>query len=416
MASFAANAEGTNYGPDVLVTTDTGNAPIVVTQNITNRQLRSFTANGRLAGPGSSPVVEWGFLWSYFPNPTMATGTKVVVPGTDSVFSANLTGLQFSTTYYVVSYAINQERTGFGAQIIANTLPGIGPTVTSGSAVDITLSSARLNGEVVSEGSSPVTERGIVWSFNSLPTVTTGFKTSAGSGPGNFSITATGLSTAATYHYRAFAINGERTSYDADKTFITNNLYMPGGGVTDYNGNVYQTILISGEEWMKENLKVLKLNNGAQIYGTGPGSLGQFRNPNDNSANVATCGLLYNGFAIDDPRGLCPVGWHVPSKAEWKGLVDYLGGENVAGGKLKAISALWNAPNIGASDLSGFSGQPAGYKAYGSLTYSYFGEQSHWWASDNDAGYIVAIFYNNATVEIDEFDTYSFNSVRCKKD
>ena len=83
---------------------------------------------------------------------------------------------------------------------------------------------------------------------------------------------------------------------------------------------------------------------------------------NDSATYAATYGKLYNWYAVNDPRGLAPAGWHVPSDAEWTELINCLGGEDVAGGKMKAVSALWYSPNTGATNSSGFTGLPGGYR------------------------------------------------------
>jgi uncharacterized protein (TIGR02145 family) len=81
----------------------------------------------------------------------------------------------------------------------------------------------------------------------------------------------------------------------------------------------------------------------------------------DNNASAnAKYGLLYNWYAVDDPRGLCPAGWHEPSDDEWTILTTYLGGDTVAGGKMKSVSALWSSTNVDATNTSGFSGLPGG--------------------------------------------------------
>jgi uncharacterized protein (TIGR02145 family) len=126
---------------------------------------------------------------------------------------------------------------------------------------------------------------------------------------------------------------------------------------------------------------------------------------------------LYNWYAVNDSRGLCPVGWHVPSDAEWTTLTDFLGGEGVAGGKMKSTTG-WNSPNTGATNSSGFTGLPGGYRAsgggFGDLGYS-----GVWWSS-SDAGSGSAwdryLYYNFANAHRD-YDDHRFGfSVRCARD
>ena len=82
---------------------------------------------------------------------------------------------------------------------------------------------------------------------------------------------------------------------------------------------------------------------------------------NNDSSNNATYVKLYNWYAVNDVRGLAPLGWHIPGTEEWSGLTYFLGGDSLAGGKMKATT-LWNSPNTGASNKSGFTGFPGGYR------------------------------------------------------
>jgi uncharacterized protein (TIGR02145 family) len=166
--------------------------------------------------------------------------------------------------------------------------------------------------------------------------------------------------------------------------------------VTDVDNNSYNTVQIGTQCWMRSNLKVSKYRNGenistglsdAQWSSTSSGAYARYSN---NNANDALYGKLYNRYAVNDSRGLCPVGWHVPSDAEWFTLTDFLGGaqhvpSSVAGGAMKITATLptpggWASPNTGATNSSGFTGLPGGYRAsgggFGNLGYS-----GSWWSS-----------------------------------
>src|SRR4029078_12512714 len=133
--------------------------------------------------------------------------------------------------------------------------------------------------------------------------------------------------------------------------------------VTDIDGNVYHTVTIGTQVWMVENLKTTKYRNGDLIGTTIPATLDissestpkyQWAYKGEES-NVATYGRLYTWYAVADSRNVCPTGWHVPSDAEWTTLTTYLGGESVAGGKLKENGTVhWESPNTGATNESGF--------------------------------------------------------------
>ena len=162
------------------------------------------------------------------------------------------------------------------------------------------------------------------------------------------------------------------------------------GTVTDIDSNVYKTITIGSQEWMAENLKTTRYNNGDSI----PTNIsdddwmmritsGAYAIYDNDDANNSTYGKLYNWYAVDDSCNLCPVGWHVPTDAEWKTLVTYLGGEGVAGGKLKeAGTAHWNSPNA-ATNESGFTALPGGQRVG---HYMDLGAYGFWWSSSEGFG------------------------------
>jgi len=162
------------------------------------------------------------------------------------------------------------------------------------------------------------------------------------------------------------------------------------GTITDIDGNVYETVLIGEQLWMAENLKVTHYNDGDEIptgytdedwFGVETGAFTIF---NDDSLNVEIYGNLYNWYAVDDGRGVCPEGWHMPSDEEYTVLKDYLDGENVAGGKMKEAGLEhWNSPNTGATNESGFTGLPAGYRYSSSGFYYSMGSNGSFWSSSD---------------------------------
>ena len=205
------------------------------------------------------------------------------------------------------------------------------------------------------------------------------------------------------------------------------------GTVTDIDGNVYQTIVIGNQEWMMENLKVTHYRNGDQIpHLTDDGDWastfsGAYCVYDNDPSYANTYGNLYNWFAVDDSRGLAPEGWHVPTHDDWHAdndwneLVDYLGGSVVAGGKMKETGTThWNSPNTGATNESGFTALPGGYKS--SACGGYFGDIGVWanfWSSSdldsNDAWTIRLYFDDSQFYNFDRYKKYGF-SIRCVKD
>lgn len=167
------------------------------------------------------------------------------------------------------------------------------------------------------------------------------------------------------------------------------------GSVTDQDGNIYATIVIGDKEWMAENLRTSTYCNGDQIPNVTNGddwvnlSSGAWVHFENSSQYENPYGKLYNWYTVDDARNICPCGWHVPTDAEWTELTDYLGGELVAGVKMKStgtISAgtgLWadfeSDFNEEATNESGFSGLPGGSR--GAEGYYGLENSGFWWSS-----------------------------------
>jgi uncharacterized protein (TIGR02145 family) len=161
--------------------------------------------------------------------------------------------------------------------------------------------------------------------------------------------------------------------------------------IKDVDGNVYKTVTIGTQTWMAENLKVSKYNDGTTIpnitdntqwQNNTTGAWSYYKN---DVVNNAKYGKLYNWYAVSKTsngnKNVCPTGWHVPSDAEWTVLTDYLGGESVAGGKMKEVGTTsWKNPNTEATNISLFTGLPGGYRYY-SGGCSFIGDGGYWWSS-----------------------------------
>lgn len=198
--------------------------------------------------------------------------------------------------------------------------------------------------------------------------------------------------------------------------------------VTDIDGNDYNVVRIHGQYWMKENLKVTRYNNGDSIGTTTPATK-EITNEIDpkyqwpaygDEKNVETFGRIYTWYAASDSRKLCPTGWHIPSQTEWAVLAYFFGGIDSAGGKLKEVgTSHWNYPNTGATNESGFSAIPGGYRNPNGVFTGKPGRYDVWWSSTQTSatkalhwgvGYIYSYFYN-----IEEFKSQAI-AVRCIKD
>jgi len=161
--------------------------------------------------------------------------------------------------------------------------------------------------------------------------------------------------------------------------------------ITDIDGNVYHTVTIGTQVWLKENLKVSRYRNGDSIpivtsnttWGNlSTGACCSFDNSN---TYLNTYGRLYNWFAVTDLRKIAPAGWHVPSLAELHTLSQYLGGSSaMAGGKLKEAGlAHWLNPNGDATNSTGFTALPGGRRDID--TFIGIGSDGYWWTSSVSA-------------------------------
>lgn len=193
--------------------------------------------------------------------------------------------------------------------------------------------------------------------------------------------------------------------------------------VTDIDGNVYKTVRIGSQIWMAENLKTTRYNDGAAISlvsdnsNSLPLSTGAYCVYNIDASDKSTNEALYNWYSVNTNK-LCPIGWHVPTNEEWTTLTDYLGGESVAGGKMKEIgTAHWSSPNTEAVNSSGFSGLPTGSR-YTSKVVG-IGEYGVWWSS-TEVNTINArsrcLKCNYKSVYRGYGDKQSCSSIRCLKD
>ena len=195
--------------------------------------------------------------------------------------------------------------------------------------------------------------------------------------------------------------------------------------VTDIDGLQYKTVKIDTLIWMAENLNVSHFRNGdpiPEVEDAGAwAQAGQEHKPawcyyDSNPANGRTHHKLYNWYAVNDKRGLAPKGWHVPSKLEWANLTDYLGGDNVAGSKLKATYGWLN--NGKGTNESGLAGLPGGYRYFAGKFYN-IGQDGYWWSSSQFAtGGAWYRYLNCFTGNI--YGNYDFEGggycVRCVKD
>jgi len=420
--SYASDGETIKYGNEKSFKTESQTLATVVTGTVSDITINSAQVTATLSdlGNGIETILQHGHCWSTNQNPTTGNNkTQLGSRSTTGSFSSNLTGLSPVTTYYVRAYATNSVGTAYGNEISFQTNQSLTlPTLTTTPVSNITENSAQSGGNVTDDGGTTVTARGVCWSTSQNPTISDSY-TSDGSGTGSFSSSITGLDQNTTYYVRAYAINSVGIAYGEQVSFT------PLSTVTDYDGNVYPTVTIGTQTWMAENLKTTKYNDGTAIpLVTNSTEWSNLTTPgycwynNDEASYKNTYGALYNWYTVNTEK-LCPTGWHVPTDSEWVTLTDYLGGISVAGGKLKETGTThWKNPNTGATNESGFTALPGGYRSNDGA-FDDVGYYGSWWSSTEYSttnAYSRRLYYNYAYFYRLYYNKKLGYSVRCVRD
>jgi|WetSurMetagenome_2_1015567.scaffolds.fasta_scaffold01085_13 uncharacterized protein (TIGR02145 family) len=435
MRAFATNKVGIGYGNQVIFTTLEAKIPLLTTMEVSSVGQKSAQSGGTVSDARGSAVISHGVCWGTSHLPTIEDSKTDEGAGSGE-FHSTITGLHAGTVYYVRAYATNSLGTGYGDELDFTTSPPSLPVLTTVSASSLKRTSAVSGGSITDNGGLDITAQGLCWSTTPNPT-TENNKSIDESGYGHFTIKITGLSENTTYYLRAYATNSVGTSYGNEVIFTTLSgpVFNPNisyGSVTDIDGNVYKTIIINDKEWMAENLKVSKYNDGTLNYaGTILMHIKDAGNWNlatpgycwygDDSLNYDIYGALYNWYAVSSGK-LCPSGWHVPAVSEWTSMINALGGQTQAGGSLKeAGNAHWITPNTGATNSSGFTALPGGVEDPYSYISSGISKYANFWTSsqyydDDRWGWNVSMGFDNVECHVSwPSKQYGF-SVRCVKD
>jgi uncharacterized protein (TIGR02145 family) len=315
--------------------------------------------------------------------------------------------------------------------------PGVLANLSTNPISTITSTAASSGGNIVNDGGSLITHRGVVWNINPNPTTANSIVNS-GLGLGNYTSSLVGLIPNTTYFVRAYAINSAGTAYGNEISFTTSQAPIvtstPGPGV-NFGGYFYPSIILgNGQEWMSENLRTSVFANGQIIPNLqdpnqwslcGFDSTAAWVNLFHNPIFDSSFGKLYNWYAVLDNRNVCPNGWHVPSISEWDQLIGYLDTNYIAynvswtsliaGEKLKSTSGWDLNGGTNGTDVVGFNALDAGcWDVFGETHCGYSG----FWTSTNPnpaAGLApISILLSN-DLDVGSLGPNSGLSIRCLK-
>ncbi|OFY36262.1 MAG: hypothetical protein A2W91_05605 [Bacteroidetes bacterium GWF2_38_335] len=301
------------------------------------------------------------------------------------------------------------------------------PTITTDTITNITLNTAIVSCSITNNGGSKIIERGIVWSINFTPMFSDNVLIyDYNDIIGSYCMTINDLICNSTYYVRAYTKTDVGITYGNTLTFNTKpnsiifNSDLLYGTVTDIDGNEYKTITIGTQTWMAENLEVKRFRNGDSIpYNINFGIVNSasyyihYNYPN------VSYGLYYNWWAAHDERNIAPEGWHVPTIEEVNILIEFLGGNEFSGGKLKESGTNhWLYINANGTNESGFTALPGGgFNSTGS--FQYIGETGLWWCSteytSSDA-YIFILYNELGSINTGPIHKEKGYSIRCIMD
>ena len=238
-----------------------------------------------------------------------------------------------------------------------------------------------------------------------------------------------------------FSCKKESSNPTSNTTNSTNNptsIAKYGNGVTDIEGNKYKTVIIGTQEWMGENLMTTKYNDNTPIeyvahngsnYSWALSKSPAWCYPGDDKMYDSIYGKLYKGYTIFNisNKNVCPLNWHIPSLKEWKILVDYLGGESVAGEKMREAGDIhWKKSGSVSTNLSLFTSLPSGNRSGGEgggISNPAWGQSCGWWSSTDttttksyEGAWVLYNSYKTSITGIEFAGKSSGMSIRCIND
>lgn len=380
--------------------------PQIETLPVSDITENDFLCAGNINSEDESQIIECGFCYDINPFPTVLN-SKVVVEQKSGRFEFRISYKLPGTKYYIRSFAATKFGLVYGNQIGILTKPTFAVCVTS-DVFGVTPWSAIASGYLSGNGGDIVSEVGFCISESSNPTVNDIKYIYSKTNSKEFKIRLNNLTPGRRYYLRAFAKNSKGYGYGNEVTI--NTLDNNGEPLKDIDGNIYRTVVIGRHTWMAENLRVKRYNDGSPIvllsleYDWINTNDGAYCYYNNSEEGVNTFGLLYNWYAANNIKKLCPQGWHLPNFDEWRAIKDTAVGtiQNSAflkeAGTLEEGTGHWASPNTNAHDSFGFAALPGGLRSFNGI----FGNRNYggyWWSST---------MYNENNVDL---HTLSFSDI-----
>ena len=400
-SSFASNASGTTFGDTLSLVTRPG----ITTGSANVLSSKAATVNGTFV---ADSITAQGFVWGV--ESDLSDGVDVAADTTagSTAFDYALSDLAEGVLHHYSAYGTNATGTTRGDTLTFLTMPGI----TTDEANELSEETATLNATFSADS---ITAQGFVWGLQSDLSDGTSVSADTTGGSAEIEYALAGLTADATYYFAAYATNASGTTYGDTLSFVAQVASCGDQTSVSYQGHDYNIVSIGTQCWFAENLRNTNYRNGNAIPNVTDNDewsnleTGAQCSYDNNDSNISTYGRLYNWYAVNDSRDLCPTGWHVPTDAEWTTLTNYLGTD--PGDKMKSSEPDWNGSNS-----SGFSGLPGGQR-YISGNFGDAVSYGLWWSSlSNGDAWNRILQFNSVNVPRDLPEWGRGFSVRCVRD